>query len=98
MSRMPNNLAKLSRGALKRACCIDGVDYDAVLNLNVKKLAATALFISMLLVALSGCGSPGPSPEQQARDSDQQREAARQQADFRKSLPPVSNPGQGWRD
>jgi predicted small lipoprotein YifL len=64
----------------------------------MKKLAATTLFISMLLVALMGCAGPGPSPEQQAREADQQREAERQQADFRKSLPPVSNPGQGWRD
>jgi len=62
----------------------------------MKELAATTLFISTLLVALPGCAGPGPSPEQQARQADQQREADRQQADFRKSLPPVSNPGQGW--
>ena len=62
----------------------------------MKKLTATTLFISMLLIALPGCAGPGPSPEQQARQADQQREADRQQADFRKSLPPVSNPGQGW--
>ena len=54
------------------------------------------LLIPTLLVALIGCASPGPSPEQQARDADQQREAERQQAEFRKSLPPVTNPGQGW--
>jgi hypothetical protein len=62
----------------------------------MKKLAATALFVSTLLVALLGCAGSGPSPEQQAREADQQREAERQQADFRKSLPPVSNPGKGW--
>ncbi len=62
----------------------------------MKKLTATTLFISTLLIALLGCAGPGPSPEQQARQADQQREADRQQADFRKSLPPVSNPGQGW--
>jgi predicted small lipoprotein YifL len=62
----------------------------------MKRLAATMLLIPMLLLALIGCASPGPSPEQQAREADQQREAERQQADFRKSLPPVSNPGQGW--
>jgi PBP1b-binding outer membrane lipoprotein LpoB len=44
---------------------------------------------------LLGCSS-GPSPEQQAREADQQRDAERQQADFRKGLPPVANPGQGW--
>jgi hypothetical protein len=30
------------------------------------------------------------------READEQREAERQQKEFRKSLPPVSNPGQGW--
>jgi hypothetical protein len=62
----------------------------------MKKLAGTMLLIPTLLMAFLGCASPGPSPEQQARDADQQREAERQQAEFRKSLPPVSNPGQGW--
>ncbi len=52
--------------------------------------------IAMLFLALIGCGSPGPSPEQQTREADQQKEAERQQKEFRKSLPPVSNPGQGW--
>ena len=62
----------------------------------MKKLLTSSIFISTLLIALFGCASPGPSPEQQARDSDQQKEAERQQKEFRKSLPPVSNPGQGW--
>jgi predicted small lipoprotein YifL len=62
----------------------------------MRKLFTTSLLISTLLIALLGCASPGPSPEQQVREADQQREAERQQADFRKSLPPVSNPGQGW--
>jgi PBP1b-binding outer membrane lipoprotein LpoB len=44
---------------------------------------------------LLGCSS-GPSPEQQAREADQERAAHQQQADFRKGLPPVANPGQGW--
>jgi predicted small lipoprotein YifL len=63
----------------------------------MKKLFATSLLISTILIALPGCAGSGPSPEQQAREADQQREAERQQAEFRKSLPPVSNPGQGWR-
>ena len=62
----------------------------------MKKLFNTSILIATLLLALVGCGSPGPSPEQQAREADQQREAERQQKEFRKSLPPVSNPGQGW--
>jgi hypothetical protein len=62
----------------------------------MNKLAAITLLISTFLICLLGCAGSGPSPEQQARDADQQREAERQQADFRKSLPPVSNPGQGW--
>jgi predicted small lipoprotein YifL len=68
-----------------------------VLSLSrMKKLFATSLLISTLLIALLGCAGSGPSPEQQAREADQQREAERQQAEFRKTLPPVSNPGQGW--
>jgi predicted small lipoprotein YifL len=62
----------------------------------MKKLATTALLIPALIVVLSGCGSTGPSPEQQTREAQQQIEAERQQAEFRKGLPPVSNPGQGW--
>ena len=65
------------------------------LLVHMKKFSFLMLLISTLF-ALLGCGSPGPSPEQQARDADQQREAERQQAEFRKSLPPVNNPGQGW--
>jgi predicted small lipoprotein YifL len=61
----------------------------------MKKLAATALLLSTFL-SLLGCASPGPSPEQQVRDADQQKQAEQQQAEFRKSLPPISNPGQGW--
>jgi predicted small lipoprotein YifL len=63
---------------------------------RMKKLFTTSLLISTLLVALLGCAGSGPSPEQQAREADQQKEAERQQAEFRKTLPPVSNPGQGW--
>jgi hypothetical protein len=61
----------------------------------MKKIAVTLLLVPMALVLMSGCAS-SPSPEQQARDSDRQREAERQQAEFRKGLPPVRNPGQGW--
>jgi uncharacterized lipoprotein len=62
----------------------------------MKKRAAAVLLTSALVVWFSGCGTPGPSPEQQTREAEQQLEAQRQQADFRKGLPPVSNPGQGW--
>jgi predicted small lipoprotein YifL len=62
----------------------------------MKKLLTRSILISTLLVALIACSSPGPSSEQQARDVDQQKEAERQQKEFRKSLPPVANPGQGW--
>ena len=60
----------------------------------MKKLA-TVLLIPALIGVLSGCAS-GPSPEQQTREVQQQIDAERQQAEFRKGLPPVSNPGQGW--
>ena len=62
----------------------------------MKKLLTKSFLILTLLIALLGCAIPGPSPEQQAREADQQKEAERQQKEFRKSLPPVSNPGQGW--
>jgi hypothetical protein len=62
----------------------------------MKKLLTRSILISTLLIMLLGCASPGPSPEQQAREADQQRETERQQKEFRKSLPPVANPGQGW--
>jgi predicted small lipoprotein YifL len=62
----------------------------------MKKLLTRSILISMLLIVLLGCAAPGPSPEQQAREADEQRDAERQQKEFRKSLPPVSNPGQGW--
>jgi predicted small lipoprotein YifL len=75
-------------------CHVDRADYRSYLRM--KKLFNTSILIATLLLALIGCGSPGPSPEQQAREADQQREAERQQKEFRKSLPPVGNPGQGW--
>ena len=62
----------------------------------MKKLLIRSILISMLLTTLLGCAGTGPSPEQQAREADQQKEAELQQKEFRKSLPPVSNPGQGW--
>jgi PBP1b-binding outer membrane lipoprotein LpoB len=61
----------------------------------MKKLTKTVLSIAALVVVLSGCAS-GPSPEQQTREAQQQKDAESQQAEFRKGLPPVSNPGQGW--
>ena len=77
-------------------CRVDRPDYRPVPISRMKKLLTMSILISTLLIALLGCAGPGPSPEQQARDADQQREAERQQKEFRKSLPPVSNPGQGW--
>jgi predicted small lipoprotein YifL len=68
-----------------------------VLFLSRMKKPLTKLFlIFTLLIALLGCATPGPSPEQATHDAEQQKEAERQQKEFRKSLPPVSNPGQGW--
>jgi hypothetical protein len=62
----------------------------------MKKLLTKSFLILTLLIALLGCAGSAPSPEQQARETDQQREAELQQKEFRKSLPPVTNPGQGW--
>ena len=61
----------------------------------MKSVVTFLLLASAVVVFFSGCASRGPSPEQQVRELDQQKEAERQQADFRKSLPPVTNPGQG---
>ena len=62
----------------------------------MKKLATIVLLVPALIVVLSGCASSSPSPEQQTRDAAREKDAERQQAEFRKGLPPVSNPGQGW--
>ena len=61
----------------------------------MKKLGAKVLVIVATTVVFAACSS-GPSPEQQTRESQEQRDSERQQAEFRKGLPPVSNPGQGW--
>jgi uncharacterized lipoprotein len=61
----------------------------------MKQFSFRFVLASAFVVWLLGCSS-GPSPEQQAREGDQQREAEREQAEFRKGLPPVANPGQGW--
>ena len=77
-------------------CRIDRSDYRPIPISRMKELLTRSILISTLVMALLGCASSGPSPEQQVREADQQREAERQQKEFRKSLPPVSNPGQGW--
>ena len=61
----------------------------------MKQLSILVLLASAFFLFLVGCSS-GPSPEQQAREADEQREAQRQQAEFRKGLPPVANPGRGY--
>jgi uncharacterized lipoprotein len=61
----------------------------------MKRLPFLVILGSAFVLFLLGCRS-GPSPEQQAREADQERESQRQQAEFRKGLPPVANPGQGW--
>jgi len=77
-------------------CRVDGSDYHPIRISRMENLLTRSILISTLVIALLGCASSGPSPEQQVREADQQREAERQQKEFRKSLPPVTNPGQGW--
>jgi PBP1b-binding outer membrane lipoprotein LpoB len=60
----------------------------------MKKLAAFMFLISALTLVFFGCANQGPDPEQTSREAQQRREAERQQAEFRKGLPPVSNPSQ----
>ena len=61
----------------------------------MRKPRVFILLASSCIVLLAGCTSPGPSPEEQATSLERQEEAERQQAAFRKSLPPVANPGRG---
>jgi uncharacterized lipoprotein len=61
----------------------------------MKQLSLFVLLAFAFVLFLFGCSS-GPSPEQQAREADEQRDAQRQQAEFRKGLPPVANPGRGY--
>ncbi|MBA2586578.1 MAG: hypothetical protein ABI795_05605 [Chthoniobacterales bacterium] len=50
-----------------------------------------AIFSSLICIALlAGCAM-GPSPEAQSKQIEQERQAARQQAEFQKGLPPVPN-------
>jgi PBP1b-binding outer membrane lipoprotein LpoB len=60
----------------------------------MKKLATFMLLISGLTLVFFGCSTPGPDPEQASREAQQRKEADQQQAEFRKDLPPVSNPSQ----
>jgi hypothetical protein len=60
----------------------------------MKKLATFMFLISGLTLVFFGCANQGPDPEQASRETQQRREAERQQAEFRKDLPPVGNPSQ----
>jgi hypothetical protein len=56
----------------------------------MKKLATFMFLIPTLTLVFFGCSSPGPDPEQSSREAQQRKEADRQQAEFRKGLPPES--------
>jgi hypothetical protein len=71
------------------------IDVTMIGSSLMKQSSYLVLLAASSVLLLLGCSS-GPSPEQQAREADQQRDAQRQQAEFRKGLPPVANPGQGW--
>jgi len=60
----------------------------------MKKLATFMFLIPILTLVFFSCASPGPDPEQASREAQQRREAERQQTEFRKGLPPVSDPSQ----
>ncbi|HEY5992536.1 MAG TPA: hypothetical protein VIU10_08155 [Candidatus Udaeobacter sp.] len=60
----------------------------------MKKLATFIFLIPTLTLIFFGCANQGPDPEQQSREAQQRREAERQQAEFRKGLPPESIPSQ----
>jgi len=75
---------------LKR-CCHRALDYVAA---GMKKLAMFVFLVPTVSLVFFGCANQGPDPEQASREAQQRREAERQQAEFRKSLPPLSNPSQ----
>lgn len=60
----------------------------------MKKLATLVFVVSAVVLFLSDCASSGPSPEERANELERQRQTDKQQAEFRKGLPPVTNPGQ----
>ena len=60
----------------------------------MKKLVTFMFLIPVLTFVFFSCSSPGPDPEQASREAQQRREAERQQADFRKGLPPEGIPSQ----
>ena len=60
----------------------------------MKKLATFMFLIPTLTVVFIGCANPGQDPEQASREAQQRKEAERQQAEFRKGLPPESVPSQ----
>jgi hypothetical protein len=60
----------------------------------MKKLVTFMFLVATLTLVFIGCANQGADPEQTSREAQQRREAERQQAEFRKGLPPVSDPSQ----
>jgi len=60
----------------------------------MKKLGVSVFLIPGLTLVFFGCANQGPDPEQSSREAQQRREAEREQAEFRKGLPPESVPSQ----
>jgi PBP1b-binding outer membrane lipoprotein LpoB len=60
----------------------------------MKKLVIFIFLIPVLTLVFFGCANQGPDPEQSSREAQQRREAERQQAEFRKGLPPEGIPSQ----
>jgi hypothetical protein len=60
----------------------------------MKKRATVMFLIPVMTLVFFGCSSPGPDPEQASREAQQRKEADRQQAEFRKGLPPEGVPSQ----
>ena len=56
----------------------------------MKKLVLFMSLIPTLTLVFLGCANRGPDPEQASREAQQRREAEKQQAEFRKGLPPES--------
>ena len=60
----------------------------------MKTLVTFIFLIPALTLVVFGCANQGADPEQASREAQQRREADRQQAEFRKGLPPEGIPSQ----
>jgi hypothetical protein len=64
---------------------------QSLIAVFMKTLSLFIVPLSVFALLLSGCKSSGPSPEEQTREEQRQREAARARVNFFKESPPPAN-------